>query len=180
MTFEVKSVEPIMDEADYPGMRVMMEAPLERIRIPMKIDFSTDDVITPGEVSYSFRLLFEDRTIPIFAYNLETVLAEKMQTIISRGVANTRMRDFYDIHALQTVFAQRIDQETLRSAFSKTSAKRGTGTDAATIDSTIETIRNSSRMMELWDAYRNKFEYAKHIEWGMVIVSVDQVFYIIQ
>lgn len=180
MIFEVKSVGPIMDEADYPGIRVMIEASLERIRIPMKVDFSTDDVITPSEASYSFKLLFEDRTIPIFAYNLETVLAEKMQTVISRGVANTRMRDFYDIHALQAVFAQRIDQETLKSAFSNTSAKRSTKTDAATIDSTIGAILNSTRMLRLWNAYRKKFQYANHIGWEVAIESVERTFLIVK
>ena len=176
MIFEVKSVESIMDEAEYPGIRVVMEASLERIRTPMKIDFSTNDIITPSEISYSFKLLFEDRSIPILAYNLETVLAEKMQTVIARGVANTRMRDFYDIHALLSAFAQRIGHETLRNAFSNTSTKRGTSTDTATIDSIIESISNRPRMLELWNAYRSKFEYASHIEWKMIIVSVEQLF----
>jgi predicted nucleotidyltransferase component of viral defense system len=180
MSFKVKSVEPIMDEADYPGIRVMMEASLEKIRIPFKIDFSTDDVITPSEVSYSFKLLFENRTIPLLAYNLETMLAEKMQTIISRGIANTRMRDFYDIHALLVAYDQGIDQEILRNAFYNTSAKRGTETDNATIESILETIRNNSRIIGLWNTYRNKFSYASHIEWEMITASVDRAFFLIK
>lgn len=180
MAFEVRSVMPIMDEAEYPGMRVMLEASLERIRIPMKVDFSTDDPITPKEVSYSFKLLFEDRAIPIMAYNLETVLAEKMQTIVARGIANTRMRDFYDIDALLAAFEHRIDRETLRDAFSNTSAKRGTGTDAATVDRIIAMLRGNPRMLELWNAYRKRFQYASQIEWETIIASAERVFSLVR
>lgn len=94
MTFEIEGIESIMDEADYPGIRVMMMAMLETMRTPLNIDFSTGDVITPHEVTYSFNLMFEERAISILAYNLETILAEKLETLLSRGTANTRMRDF--------------------------------------------------------------------------------------
>ena len=100
MIFEIKSVTPIMDEADYPGIRIMLDTAIETMHTPLKIDFSTGEVITPREVSYSFRLLFEERTISILAYNLETVLAEKLETLLARGTANTRMRDYYDIYVL--------------------------------------------------------------------------------
>ena len=89
-----------MDEADYPGIRIMLDTAIETMHPPLKIDFSTGEVITPREVSYSFRLLFEERTISILAYNLETVLAEKLETLLARGTANTRMRDYYDIYVL--------------------------------------------------------------------------------
>lgn len=89
MAFEIKNVAPIMDESDYPGIRLMLDTTLENMRTPLKIDFSTGDVITPREVPYSFRLLFEDRTIFILAYNLETVLEEKIETLLARGTVNT-------------------------------------------------------------------------------------------
>ena len=95
--FAVKSVESIMNEAEYPGIRFKLEAALDTMKTPLKIDISTDDVITPREVNYEYKLMFEERSIPLLAYNLETVLAEKMETIISRGTLNTRMRDYYDI-----------------------------------------------------------------------------------
>lgn len=97
VTFKIISVKEIMEEFDYPGIRMMIEANLERLRQPFKIDMSTDDAITPGAIDYEYKLMFEDRTISVLSYNLETLLAEKMQTILSRGLANTRMRDFYDI-----------------------------------------------------------------------------------
>ena len=94
--FTVKSVENIMDDAEYPGIRFKLEAALDNMKTPLKIDISTDDVITPKEINYEYKLMFEERSIPLLAYNLETVLAEKIETIISRGTLNTRMRDYYD------------------------------------------------------------------------------------
>ena len=84
---------------------------METMRTPLKVDISTGDVITPREVSYTFKLMFEERTISILAYNLETVLAERMETVIARGVANTRMRDYYDLYVLQSEYTHTIDME---------------------------------------------------------------------
>ena len=95
ITFKIKSVKEIMEDFDYPGIRMMIEANLERMRQPFKIDISTDDAITPGAVEYKYKLMFEDRSISVLSYNLETLLAEKMQTILARGLANTRMSDFF-------------------------------------------------------------------------------------
>ena len=111
MAFSIKSVSEIMDEAEYSGVRANLEATLETIRTPLKVDMSTGDVITPREVSYTFKLMFEERTISILAYNLETVLAERMETVIARGVANTRMRDYYDLYVLQSEYTHTIDME---------------------------------------------------------------------
>lgn len=94
VTFKITSVKEIMEEFDYPGVRMMIEANLERMRQPFKIDISTDDAITPGAVEYKYKLMFEDRSISVLSYNLETLLAEKMQTILARGLANTRMKNF--------------------------------------------------------------------------------------
>jgi len=109
-----------MDEADYPGIRVTLDTMLEKMRTPLKIDFSSYDMITPHEVSYSYRLLFEDRTISIMAYNLETILAEKLETFLVRGTANSRMRDFYDIFALENAQSQKINNTILKAAFINT------------------------------------------------------------
>lgn len=99
--FRVKRISEIMEEAEYPGVRVSLETTFDGVITPLKIDISTGDIITPKEVRYSFKLMLEERAIEVWAYNLETVLAEKLETIISRNVTNTRMRDFYDIHILQ-------------------------------------------------------------------------------
>ena len=107
LAFKLKVQELLMEEFDYPGIRVMLEATLDRMRQPIKIDISTDDVITPKAVEYDYKLMFEDRTISVLTYNKETLLAEKMQTIINRGIANTRLRDYYDVYSCQTAHCGR-------------------------------------------------------------------------
>ena len=124
MTFSIKSVGEIMDEAEYTGVRVKLEATLETMRTPLKVDISTGDIITPREVLYTFKLMFEERTISILAYNLETVLAEKMETVIARGVANTRLRDYYDLYILQNEYTHAISMEQFKAAFLATCKKR--------------------------------------------------------
>ena len=123
--FILKSAESIMDEAEYPGTRFKLEAALDTMKTPLKIDISTNDVITPKEVNYEYKLMFEERSISVLAYNLETVLAEKMETIISRGTFNTRMRDYYDLMILNVVNSAAINYENLAKAIEATSRKRG-------------------------------------------------------
>ena len=97
-----------MEEADYPGVRVSMETKFDGVITPLKIDISTGDIITPREIKYNFNLMLENRTIEVWAYNPETVLAEKLETVISRNVTNTRMRDFYDIYILQKLHGEQL------------------------------------------------------------------------
>ena len=123
VTFQVKSISEIMDEAEYPGIRVTMTTLFDGVRTPLKIDISTGDAITPKEVRYSFKLMLEDRSIDVWAYNLETVLAEKLETIITRTTTNTRMRDFYDIAILQQLYGSTLDPHILHDALLATAHK---------------------------------------------------------
>lgn len=122
--FAIKGVENIMDEAEYPGIRFKLEATLDTMKTPLKVDISTEDVITPQEVNYEYRLMFEERSIPLLAYNLETVLSEKIETIISRGTLNTMMRDYYDLMILNIVKSDAINYADLAKALEATSRKR--------------------------------------------------------
>ena len=123
--FQLKSISEIMDEAEYPGIRVSMATIFDGVVTPLKIDISTGDAITPREVRYSFKLMLEDRSIDIWAYNLETVLAEKLETIITRATTNTRMRDFYDIYILEQLHGTTLNPEILHDALQATAHKRG-------------------------------------------------------
>lgn len=172
MIFEIKSVTPIMDEADYPGIRIMLDTSIETMHTPLKIDFSTGDIITPREVSYSFCLLFEDRTISILAYNLETVLAEKVETLLTRGTANTRMRDFYDIYVLTSAQTYNVDKAILKEAFTNTSEKRGSIGLLADVNLILKEIAESDIMADLWKNYQRKFDYAADIFWDDVMRAV--------
>ena len=115
--FVLKDVLDVMDNMEYPGLRVHIDAKLEELVVPIKIDISTGDVITPNEIKYEYPLLLEERTIPLWSYNLETLLAEKIQTILSRGVLNTRMRDFYDVTTLFGSYKESLDYDDLSLAF---------------------------------------------------------------
>lgn len=173
MIFEIKSVTPIMDEADYPGIRIMLDTAIETMHTPLKIDFSTGDVITPREVSYSFRLLFEERTISILAYNLETVLAEKLETLLARGTANTRMRDYYDIYVLTNTQEHNIDNATLKEAFVNTSAKRGSIGLLSDVHLILKEVAESIVLIDRWKNYQRKFDYAADVLWADVMESVS-------
>lgn len=147
--FRIKRLSEIMEEADYPGVRVSLETEFDGVRTPLKIDFSTDDVITPREVRYSFKLMLEDRSIDVWAYNLETVLAEKLETIISRNVTNTRMRDFYDIFILLQIHGDSLDEGVLSKALSATSAKRGTSEILQETDAILDEVERDQNLKKL-------------------------------
>lgn len=123
--FQIERVEDIRETDDYPGIRVYLTAVYEPIRTPLTVDVTTGDKITPREIEYHFQCLFDEKQIDVLAYNLETILAEKIETILSRGVANTRPRDFYDAYILYQLRWDEVDQNTLKEALKTTAEKRG-------------------------------------------------------
>ena len=161
--FEVVSVADIRETDDYPGIRVALKANYPPISVPLTVDVTTGDMITPREVEYTFSLMFDDRSIRIFAYNLETVLAEKLETVLSRNVANTRPRDYYDIHILYALRGAECDMATLRSAMERTTQKRGSGVILTDYAEIMKDIRQSDALRRLWDKYRREYDYAKDI-----------------
>lgn len=171
--FRIKKVSEIMDEAEYSGIRFSIDALLDGAVIPLKIDISTGDVITPREIAYSYKLMFEDRTIPIMTYPIETVLAEKLETVISRSITNTRMRDFYDIHIL--LKSQNIDADILALALERTAKKRGNFNLLENAESVLKAVKSDEDMKRLWDIYQKKFKYAGEYTWDEVIHSVREL-----
>ena len=171
--FRIKKVSEIMDEAEYSGIRFSMDAVLDGAVIPLKIDISTGDEITPREIAYSYKLMFEDRTIPIMIYPIETVLAEKLETVISRSITNTRMRDFYDIHIL--LKSQNIDADILALALERTAKKRGNFNLLENAESVLKVVKSDEDMKRLWDIYQKKFKYAGEYTWDEVIHSVREL-----
>lgn len=174
--FRVKRISEIMDEAEYPGVRVSMETEFDGVITPLKIDISTGDVITPREVRYHFKLMLEERTIDVWAYNLETVLAEKLETIISRTITNTRMRDFYDIHILCQIHGKDLNTVFLRDALKATAKKRGTEQHLQDAIDVFDEIENDAVMQNLWQVYQKKFSYASEISWKEVMQSVKTLY----
>lgn len=176
VTFRVKRISEIMEEAEYPGVRVSMETTFDGVVTPLKIDISTGDVITPREIRYSFKLMLEDRAIEVWAYNLETVLAEKLESVISRSITNTRMRDFYDIHLLQQIYGESLSAPVLRDALAATAKKRGTLTQMKEVEAVFDEVEQSSVMEKLWAAYQRNYSYAADLSWHTVMDSVRALY----
>ena len=174
--FRVKRISEIMDEAEYPGIRISMETEFDGVITPLKTDISTGDAITPREVRYSFKLMLEDRSIEIWAYNLETVLAEKLETVVSRATTNTRMRDFYDLHILSQLHGQSIVPADLRAALIATAKKRGTEKYLADAPAAFDEVEADPNMEKLWRAYQKKFSYAADLSWHTVVESIRSLY----
>lgn len=172
VSFRIKSIGEIMDEAEYPGIRVSLETKFDGVITPFKVDISTGDIITPREVRYQLKLMLEERVIDIWAYNLETILAEKLETIISRNTTNTRMRDFYDIHSLLQLYGENLNPTVFNQALMATANKRGTGHYLKDIPVIVDEVENSEVMANLWRAYQKKFFYASEITWETIMESV--------
>ena len=178
VSFRVKRISEIMEEADYPGVRVSMETKFDGVITPLKIDISTGDVITPREIKYKFNLMLEDRTIEVWAYNLETVLAEKLETVISRNVTNTRMRDFYDIYILQKLHGEQLKKQVLWNALVATAKKRGTLDliEAEDVREIFDEIESSPVMETLWKTYQKNYSYAANVSWHIIMEFIRDLY----
>ena len=175
VSFDVKEVSNIMDEMEYPGIRVTMNANVGRLITPLKIDISTGDVITPRAIEFNYDLLLEDRSISLWSYNLETILAEKLQTVLARGILNTRMRDFYDIRMLLDTYKDKVNKAVLKDAFAATCKKRGTDHLQEQAEEIIKIIEADEQLRVLWRAYQKKYSYAAEIDYASVISGVRKL-----
>lgn len=163
VTFTFSSIKEIREDDVYTGYRVSLCANYPPMSVPLKLDITTGDKITPKEVEYRFKLLFEDRSISVLAYNLETIMSEKLETVISRGDQNTRPRDYYDIYILSKLQFSNIDIKALKEALIATTDKRGTTAVIEDYRRIMETVKNSEIMYKHWENYQKDFEYATEI-----------------
>ena len=173
--FRITKVQDIMEGHEYEGVRFMIDCTMDKLKQTIKMDISTGDEITPKAIAYKLPLIVEDRTIELWAYNLETLLAEKLETIMVRAEANTRMRDFYDIHVLLEQDAVTIDRDTMKAAFYATCNKRGSIELIGTIDDVINKIADDETMRQLWNNYRKTNYYVGALEWEDVIGSARKL-----
>lgn len=150
-----------------------MNAVMGGMLTPIKIDISTGDVITPREIEYSYNLLIDDRKISLWTYNIETVLAEKLQTILARDIFNTRMRDFYDVFMLNQIYQDGIEKAVLKDAFIATAKKRNSV--FSNVDEQLQKIADNENIQKLWGQYQKKFVYAVNIGFEDVVDSVKRL-----
>jgi len=175
VSFEIQSIKTIREEDDYEGYRAIVKATFGKIEQHVKVDVSTGDVITPSEINYTYKSIFEDKNYNVMAYNLETILAEKIETVIRRGEATTRMRDYYDIHILKAMQQDNINKDLLIDALENTSRRRGSDDLLEMAFDVIEIIETSDTIKKLWGNYRKKYHYASEIEFNEIIDSIKWI-----
>lgn len=174
VTFEVGTVTPIRDDDIYGGYRVMLNAKYDTIVTPLSIDVSTGDAITPNPVEYTFSEIFDDeKSYCLWAYNIETVMAEKIETILRRGVFNTRPRDFYDAYILATT--QKFNKSLFAEALKTTAVHRGTTEQISDISTILKNIEESPEIRVMWEKYRKQFAYAEGIEYESVLQEIKNL-----
>jgi predicted nucleotidyltransferase component of viral defense system len=175
VTFTIKSIKSIHDVSDYDDFRIGIEAKFFTMRVNMKIDITTGDVIIPREVSYSFKLMFEDRYIEVKAYNINTILSEKIETILSRNISNTRARDFYDVYILLTTRSSDINKDELKQAIIKKAEERNSIVYVENYKKYLTDVLESEDVQKIWDSYKNKYFYAKDILFSDIINCIEEV-----
>lgn len=171
VVYEIGTISPIRKDDIYGGYRVMLNARFDIMLTPLSIDVSTGDVITPHAVQYNFSEIFDDdKSYELWAYNIETVMAEKVETILRRGIFNTRPRDFYDAYILTTT--QKFDITVFEDALKATANHRGTTNQIADVPSILHNIEESPELKTMWDKYRKQFSYAKNITYEQIMDSI--------
>ncbi len=164
ITIRLNSIGEIREGDEYIGYRVALSADYEKMAVPLKLDITTGDKITPSEIEYKYKLMLEDRSISVLAYNLSTILAEKLETIVSRGDQNTRPRDYYDVYILSKLQSDNIEMQSLKDALLATTTKRGSSEVVKNYNDIMKVVKNSEIMKRQWNDYRKEFEYATGIE----------------
>lgn len=172
--FEIKSIEPIRKDDVYGGYCVRVDAVYDTIITSLSVDVSTGDIITPAAVKYEFSGIFdEDVRITLWGYNIETVLAEKTETILRRGIFSTRPRDFYDVYILETT--QKYDRKVFREALRATVVHRGSVDAVSDIKGVMQQISASDSLKNMWLKYQKKFEYAQNISYEEIMEALRRI-----
>lgn len=172
IVFEFVKMEPIRDDDAYNNFRVHLRAVYGKVNNPMKIDITTGDKITPAAVEYAYKMMFDDKQIPIMAYTLETILAEKYETIIRRNIGNTRARDFYDLYVLYTTRKDEIRKGILKLAVEHTAQKRGSLEEIKDYKAICQEILEEDALNRLWNNYAKENGYAAQLDYKDMVNTV--------
>lgn len=175
MTFEFERIEPIREDDEYANWRAHLRALYGRIDAPVKVDITTGDAIYPTQIRHNFELMFDQGTLDVLTYHPATVLAEKLETVLRRGEANTRGRDFYDLYAIPRYYSGPISEQDLRDALRHTAEKRGSKQAIANWKGTLEGIRASSIMRQVWSSYIADTPYANGISLDDSLDSIERL-----
>ena len=172
---EIENIKDIREEELYSGFEVNLKAEFDGLKTNLMIDITIGDVITYKEVEFKYNTIFDNETINIMTYNYETIIAEKFESIISRNIDNTRMKDYYDLYMFVNLKWNDINKETLRKAIINTSKARETLDYIDNASKYIELISDDERLKALWNSYQNNYEYAKDIEFVDTINAIKVI-----
>ena len=172
---EIENMKDIREEELYSGFEVNLKAEFDGLKTNLMIDITTGDIITYKEVEFKYSTLFDNETINIMTYNYETIIAEKFESIISRNIDNTRMKDYYDLYMFVNLKWNDINKDTLRKAIINTSKARETLDYIDNASKYIELISDDERLKALWNSYQNNYEYAKDIEFVDTINAIKVI-----
>lgn len=175
INFTFRQISKIREGDEYNGYRVSLTANFSPMQIPLKLDITTGDKITPAAVEYEYPLMFENRSLNIWSYNLETILAEKLETVISRGDQNTRPRDYYDIFILLKMKSDQLNLTHLHEALSTTATKRNSSEVISQYSKIIDQIKNSIVMKNHWSRYQRDYEYAREIDFSKICEVIREI-----
>ena len=173
--YKLIKLSPIRQEDVYEDFCASISCIFGKINATLNIDITTGDVITPREMNYSYSKILEEGTIPIMTYTIETILAEKFETISSRNITTTRARDFYDLYMIYSIYKDKIDKGILRKAIERTSKYRGSFETALQYKEIVELFRESETPKKLWKKYTQNNPYAKDVDFLDTISIYEEI-----
>ena len=171
--FDLVNISDIREEDEYGGNKYHITGRVNNTKVNLEIDITTGDKVTPRELKFKYPLLFEDRSILINSYNIETILAEKLETVLRRGKYNSRMKDYYDIYFFLTKLRNEFDINILKDAINNTFTKRESFEYLNDYSQIIKSIIDSDRIKTNWNSYSKKNSYAKNIEVDQIMILLN-------
>ena len=177
VSFKLKRINEIRENDIYSGFRISMDCFYDTLTVPIKVDLTSGDMITPHAIEYKYKLLMEERWISIYSYNLETILAEKIETVLFRGVLNTRSRDFYDIYKLSKLRGIGIDYSLCKKALIATMERRKSIDILSNSENILDFIRRDRFIRERWTKYQKEFNYVNEISFAEVMDEIKKVIF---
>ncbi len=175
VNFEIVSIKDIRLENEYGGFRINVKGTFGKIRTNFFIEITTGDIITPREIRYKYNSIFEDKKINIMAYTIETIIAEKFESIISKNITTTRAKDFYDLYMLMTEHREDINNKNLTKAIENTFNKRNTKLDIEDFKEIVEMLEDSKTLRKVFLDYQSKLEYARKVNFDDTIEAIKEI-----
>ena len=178
--FKIENIKDIRLEDEYGGYRINVYGEFDKLKTHFFIEVTTGDIITPREIKYKYNSIFEDKTIDIMAYTIETIIAEKFESIISKNITTTRAKDFYDMYVIVNSHIDKVDKNILIKAIKRTFKHRNTNFNIEYLNDMFVIIKNSIVLKELFDNYSTKFTYAKNVRFEDTIDAIKQIIDILE